>query len=128
MKYSWKGSQIEFLKWAYLSFYTAWIRNLTSGGSTLAHSKGVADKPSPRAVRLAASDLDRIHGHRLGRGYLPFGVHQCDVAGLDDLLDVEVEGRLHSRKRSQLLSQRLSFFSSPCPFKKDRSGIINAKH
>src|SRR5262245_57773283 len=98
MKYSWKGSQREFLKWAYLSLYIAWIRNLTSIIATLAHSKGVSDKPAPRAVRLATGDLNSILGHRLGRGYLPFGVHHCDVAGLNNLPDVEVEDSLCGHK------------------------------
>src|SRR5262249_27292602 len=80
-----------------------------SGGATPAHSKWVANEPAPRAVRLAASDLDRIYGDWLGRGYLPFCVHQRDVAGLDDPLDVEVEGSLYGRKCRQLPSQRLSF-------------------
>jgi hypothetical protein len=34
---------------------------LVSGGATPSHSKWVANEPSPRAVRLAAGDLDRIH-------------------------------------------------------------------
>jgi hypothetical protein len=37
-----------------------------SGGAT-PYCKWVADEPAPRAVRLAAGDLDRIHGHWLGR-------------------------------------------------------------
>jgi hypothetical protein len=32
-------------------------------------------------------------------------VHQRDVAGLDNLLDVEVKDSLSGRKRGQLLSQ-----------------------
>jgi len=64
-----------------------------SGASLSPDGKGIADEPAPRTVRLTARDLDRIHGHLLGRGHLPFSVHQRDVAGLDNLLDVEVKDK-----------------------------------
>ena len=54
-------------------------------------SKGVADEPAPRTIRLLARDLDRVQGHLLGRRYVPLGMHQRNVAGLDDLLDMKVK-------------------------------------
>jgi len=58
-----------------------------------ANRKGVSDEPAPGSARLATRNLDCMLGFWLRRGYRPVRVHQCDIAGLDDLLDVEVKGR-----------------------------------
>src|SRR5262245_35062782 len=92
-----------------------------------AYSKWVADEPAPSSVRLAAGNLNRVYGHWLGQGYLPFSMHQRDVAGLDDLFDIEVEGSPHGCKGGQLLSQRLPFLYLTRPIQKDRLRVIEGK-
>ena len=68
--------------------------------------KGSSDHPSPGAIRLPARDLNRIDRHVLCRRYVPAGVHERDVARLDDLLDAELESRPAGREWSQLLPER----------------------
>jgi hypothetical protein len=59
-------------------------------------------------------DWYRTHKDWLGRGHLPVGVHESDVAGLDNLLNTEVENRSRSGQWGQLLSHAVSsFFTSP---------------
>jgi len=71
--------------------------------SKLNHRKRVTDLPAPRAILLSACNFDLVQRHVCGRGNRPAGVHQREVASLNDLFDAVIKSGFGGSKRSEFV-------------------------
>jgi hypothetical protein len=78
---------------------------------------GIADEPSPCVVGLTSRDFDRIHRERFRPGYVPFRMHQGDLARLNHLLDVVDErGFLPASRANSAFNACVPLATSPVCF------------
>jgi hypothetical protein len=78
---------------------------------------GIADEPAPCAVGLTSRDFDRIHRERFRPGYVPFRMHQGDLARLNHLLDVVDErGFLPASRANSAFNACVPLATSPVCF------------